>query len=181
MYSGSQNMVFATVNAFHVANQIFDNTLNTLHSMDFATEKDDNESYTFKQMLQQEDRADFIKVVLKETNDLKINEHWEVDRISEKPANIKTILAIWAFKRKRYPGGRIWKHKARLCAHGAACRLLESVIWRRMPLLSIGLHSIRFLLVVAQALQLTTQAIALTLAFPQADLEVPIYMELPST
>ena len=48
MYSGSQNMIFAIVNAFHVANQIFDNTLNTLHPMALATEKDDNESYTFK-------------------------------------------------------------------------------------------------------------------------------------
>ena len=46
MYFDSQNMVFATVNVFHAANQIFDNILNALHSMDFATEKDDNESYT---------------------------------------------------------------------------------------------------------------------------------------
>ena len=36
------------------------------------------------------------------------------------------------------------------------------------------------MLVVAQALQLHTQAIDFTLAFPQADLEVPVYMELPA-
>ena len=40
--------------------------------------------------------------------------------------------------------------------------------------------SIRFLLVVAQALQLHTHAIDFTLAFPKADLEVPVYMELPA-
>ena len=40
--------------------------------------------------------------------------------------------------------------------------------------------SIRFLLVVAQALNLNTQAIDFTLVFPQADLEVPVYMELPA-
>ena len=33
--------------------------------MALATEKDDNESYTFKQMLKQEDRANFIKAMLK--------------------------------------------------------------------------------------------------------------------
>ena len=46
-YSGSQNIIFATVNDFHAANQIFDNTLNALHPMALVTEKDDNESYTF--------------------------------------------------------------------------------------------------------------------------------------
>ena len=39
MYSGCQNMKFATVHAFHAANQVFDNTLNVLHPMALATEK----------------------------------------------------------------------------------------------------------------------------------------------
>ena len=30
---------------------------------------------------------------------------------------MKTIQAIWSFKRKRYPDGTLNKHKARLCAH----------------------------------------------------------------
>ena len=34
------------------------------------------------------------------------------------PSNTKTIMSIWSFKRKRFPDGRIMKHKARLCAHG---------------------------------------------------------------
>ena len=107
--------------------------------MTLATEKDDNRSYTFKQILQQEDRAGFIKVVLKETNDHKTKEHWEVVPRSEKPANVKTILAIWAFKRKRYPDGRIRKHKTRLCAHGGMQTFLVLIIGRHMPLLSIEL------------------------------------------
>ena len=40
--------------------------------------------------------------------------------------------------------------------------------------------SIMFLLVVAQILDLNAQAIDFVLAFPQADLEVPVYMELPA-
>ena len=103
MSSGSQNMIFATVNAFYAANQIFDNTLTLcILCMALATENDDNESYIFKQMFQQEDRADFIKATLKETNDHKTKGHWEVVPRSEKPANVKSILAVWAFKRKRY-------------------------------------------------------------------------------
>ena len=40
--------------------------------------------------------------------------------------------------------------------------------------------SIRFLLIIAQILDLDTQAIDFVLAFPQADLDVPVYMELPA-
>ena len=39
---------------------------------------------------------------------------------------------------------------------------------------------VRFLLTVAQVLKLNTQAIDFILAFLQADIEVPVYMELPA-
>ena len=54
-------MIFATVNAFHSANQIFDSTLNNLHPMALMAEKEDNESYTFKQMLQQSDKQILLR------------------------------------------------------------------------------------------------------------------------
>ena len=37
--------------------------------MALATEKEDNESYTFKQMLRQPDAADFINTMTKKTAD----------------------------------------------------------------------------------------------------------------
>ena len=40
--------------------------------------------------------------------------------------------------------------------------------------------SIRFLLIIAQLLDLDTQAIDFVLDFPRADLDVPVYMELPA-
>ena len=40
--------------------------------------------------------------------------------------------------------------------------------------------SVRFLMIVAQVLDLDTQAIDFVLAFPQADLDAPVYMELPA-
>ena len=80
--------------------------------------KENNESYTYKDMLKQPDRADFIRAMLKETDDHENRCHWEVIPRWQKPPDAKTILAIWSFKRKRYPDGRLNKHKARLCAHG---------------------------------------------------------------
>ena len=40
--------------------------------------------------------------------------------------------------------------------------------------------SVHFLMIVAQVLELDTQAIDFVLALPHADLEVPVYMELPA-
>ena len=111
-------MVFSAVHSCHSANQLFDDTLNSLHPMALATEKEDNESYTFKQMLKQPDAADFIRTTMKESADHEARSHWTVIPRWQKPPGERTILAIWAFKRKRFPDGRINKHKARLCAHG---------------------------------------------------------------
>ena len=36
----------------------------------------------------------------------------------KKDVKLKTILSIWYFKRKRFPYGRLIKHKARLSANG---------------------------------------------------------------
>ena len=71
-------MVFSAVHSYHSANQLFDDTLDSLHRMALATEKEDNESYTFKQMLDQPDAVDFIKATTKETTDHESRDHWTV-------------------------------------------------------------------------------------------------------
>ena len=69
LHSSAEQLVFTTVNSFHSANQLFDDTLNSLDPMALVTQKEDNESYTFRQMLKQPDAAEFINAMLKETDD----------------------------------------------------------------------------------------------------------------
>ena len=69
-------------------------------------------------MLKQPDAADFIHAMTKESDDYESRDHWDVLPRWENPPDVKAILDIWAFKWKRFPDGRINKHKARLCAHG---------------------------------------------------------------
>ena len=69
-------------------------------------------------MLKQDDSAEFIKAMVKETRDHESRGHWEVVKRSSLPIGTKTIQAIWSFKRKRFPDGTLNKYKARLCAHG---------------------------------------------------------------
>ena len=81
-------------------------------------------------MLQQPDKADFVKAMHEEVNVIfkervwkrvskrLMYEHYKKER--EKGIEVKRqqIMMIWSFKRKRKPDGTLDKHKARLCCHG---------------------------------------------------------------
>ena len=82
------------------------------------TSASDNGTYTFKQMLQQEDRYEFITAMINEIKDHDDKNHWNVMLRSDLPPCAKIVLVIWSFKRKRLPDGRIQKYKARMCACG---------------------------------------------------------------
>ena len=96
----------------------FDNTCNDILHHVYSAAKESNESYTFKEMLRQDDRDQFVEAMQKEIDDHTKRKHWEIILRSEMPKDTKTIMAIWSFKRKRFPDGTLNKHKARLCAYG---------------------------------------------------------------
>ena len=78
----------------------------------------DNDTYTFKEMLQQKDRAEFIKAMQIAIQDHEDRGHWHLFDRSMIPKGKKSISVIWSFKRKRLPDGTITKYKVRICADG---------------------------------------------------------------
>ena len=106
------------LNTFHECNELYDGTINQIHNYAFATELANNEVFTYTQAMRQDDRAEFIQAMIKEVEDHEGRDHWELVLRSTIPKGIKTIQAVWSFKRKRFPDGTLNKHKARLCAHG---------------------------------------------------------------
>ena len=90
---------------------------------------------------------------------------------------MKTIQAIWYFKRKRFPDSTLNKHKARLCAH---CEMQQWGVnyWENYAPV-VNWISVQFLLILFELSGLESRKIDFVLAFPQADLDVPVYMELP--
>ena len=105
------------VSHIHELNELYDGTMNTIVSYAFSTVALDNKVFTYTKALQQPDADKFVEAMGKEVNDHESHDHWEIVRRSTIPAGVKTIQAIWSFKRKRYPGGTLNKHKACLCAH----------------------------------------------------------------
>ena len=112
----------------------------------------------------------------KEVNDHESRDHWEIVPPSTIPAGMKTIQAIWSFKRKRYPDGTLNKHKVRLCAHGGMQQWGVSYWETYSPV--VNMLTVRLLLALCNIPGLHSKSIDFVLAFPQADLDVNIWMEL---
>ena len=125
--------------------------------MALLAKKENNESYTFGQILKQPDAADFIRAMIKEADDHESRDLLDVVPLWEKPLDVKAILAICYFKRKRFPYGCINKHKERLCAHGGMQQYGVNYWETYSP--TVNWISVRFLMIVAQVLELDTQAI----------------------
>ena len=136
-----------------------------------------NDVYSLKQMLKLEDISDFVIAMVKEVEDHEKRDHWMVMRREDMPKGTKTILSVWAFKRKRLPDGTVLKHKARLNAHGGMQRWGVDYWETYAPV--VNWISVRLLLVLAIIHKLETKSIDFVLAFPQADLDRDVYMELP--
>ena len=156
---------------------LFDGTLNKVYEFVFAANQQQNETYTFKDAMLQDDASDFIKAMIKEIGDHESNNHWTMMSRSSMPSNAKTILSIWSFKRKRTPAGELLKHKARLCAHGGMQKWGENYWETYSP--TVSWMSVRALLAVGIIHDLSTSTVDFTLAFPQVDLDIDVFMELP--
>ena len=146
--------------------------------MAYAADISDNETYTFKEMLQQPDKNDFILAMMKEIQDHEKREHWHLFPRAKIPYGHKTILAIWSFKRKRFPDGTINKHKSRLCAHGGMQQWGVDYWETYAPV--VNWLCVRALLILSIIHNYHSRTIDFVLAFPQAKLEEDVFMEFPA-
>ena len=87
-------------------------------------------------------------------------------------------MAIWSFRCKRFPDGTLNRYNACICAYGGQQQWGINYCETHAPV--VIWISIRFLLVIFQLAGLEIQTINVVLAFPQADLNTPVYMEIPS-
>ena len=154
----------------------FDGTLNFYHHISLMTAAGDNDTCIFKTILLQKDKNELVTAMMKETTDREVRNYWDTMLRSDLPPGAKTILAIWSFKRKRFPDGRIQNYKARMCAHGGM-QTWEEHYWETYAPV-VNWLSLRTLLIISILNDLEARSIDFTLAFPQVKLDVGVYMEL---
>ena len=141
----------------------------------FFASLQENNTYTFLQAMKQPDCCKFAEEMMKETGAHHEKGLWIICRCSS-AGNPKTIMSIWLFKRKRAPDGRITKYKARICAHGRQQQWGINYWETFLPV--VNWLSVRAMLIVALINNLLAQFIDFMLSFLQAELDVPVFMEL---
>ena len=88
-FSHGQATINAAVHQCNVINANFDGALNEIHHMVLASGKVNNENYIFRGMLKEDDASDFIKAMIKETQDHESRGHWEIIKRSSIPHGVK--------------------------------------------------------------------------------------------
>jgi len=93
------------------------------------------------------------------------------------PPKARLLCSIWRYCRKRLPNGTLLKYKACLCVNGKEQAFGRDYWETYAPVAARS--TIRLLLYLSTILNLHTRQVDYTSAFPQADLDVPVYMRVP--
>jgi hypothetical protein len=133
---------------------------------------------TYWDAIKQPDKPHFVDAMSKEINAHTTKKHWELLPCTAIDSKNKPLQAVWAMKHKKLPGtGAISKYKARLNAHGGQQE--EGVNYWDTYAPVVRWMSVRLVLVLTLVEGLQSRSIHFTIAYPQADLDVDIYLELP--
>jgi hypothetical protein len=94
------------LNDFDHLNGLLDDTINDIcHQVHaYATS---NESFTYSQMLREEDQKQFFKAMEVKLADHEFHNHWTLMDCKDLPIRTKMIMAIWSYKHKRFPDGTL--------------------------------------------------------------------------
>jgi hypothetical protein len=144
----------------------------------FAAAKSDPDNLNFNDAMKADDAADFKKAMIKEANAHSELGHWEVWLKADVPSHQDILPSVWAFRRKRRIDTRaVYKHKARLNIHGGM-QTHGTNYWETYSPV-VNWFSIRLCLILTLLFSWNTRAIDFVLAFPQADVECDLFMQLP--
>jgi len=130
------------------------------------------------QALRQPDAAEFVKAVVKEVNGHVENGNWQLVRRDQVPPDVEVMPSVWAMRRKRnLTTNAIVKYKARLNLHGG--KQIYGMNYYETYAPVVTWFAIRLLLIIAILLSLALRQIDFIMAYPQADIEMDMYMGLP--
>ena len=73
----------------------------------------------FKKIMKQKDNIEFIKVIEHKINIYEYRNYYKICYQDKIPKGIKSIISIWAFKRKHLLDSMLVKHKARIYSHSS--------------------------------------------------------------
>jgi len=143
-----------------------------------AVRQSDPDTMYLWQAMKQADWAQFRSAMQKEIDDHTNRGHWKIMKRSDVPKGATVLPAVWSMKRKRRIATReVYKWKARLTVDGSKQRYGIHYDETYSPVVTWA--TTRFFLIQSLLLGWHTQQLDFTLAYPQADVDRPLYMEIP--
>lgn len=134
---------------------------------------DEGEPNTFQEVLESEDRENWIEATKKEIENLYENDTFEF--VEKKNQSI--VSSKWVYKLKKKPNGEIDKYKARLVARGFS--QTQGVDFYETFAPTLRMETIRYLCALNCHLGYRIHHMDVNGAFLQGDLEEEIYIEVP--
>jgi hypothetical protein len=129
--------------------------------------------------LRQPDSREFVEAVIKELNGHIDNDHWKLIPLTEVPEGTEVIPSVWAMQRKQaLTKGRVTKHKARLNIHGGKQKFGTNYYKTYAPV--VTWFAIQLLIVFGILFNWALWQVNFVMAYPQAPIEMDMYMELPT-
>jgi hypothetical protein len=159
------------------ADQEFDIQDKASDPIAFSATSDPDTMY-WHQAAQQADSAQFLQAAVKEVKSHVDEGHFVLQPRSSLPKDTRVLGAVWSMKRKRRILTReIYKWKARLNCHGGQQEHGVNFWETYAPV--VNWFSIRLFLVISILNGWETRQIDFVLAYPQADVECDLFMEVP--
>jgi hypothetical protein len=129
------------------------------------------------QALKQPDSHQFIEAIIKEVNGHVDRDHWALVKKANLPENVEVLPSVWSVRCKcNLTTGAMSKHKARLNIHGG--KQEYGVNDTYVPV--VTWFAIWLLLVFGLLFGWSLRQVNFVMAYPQAPIEMDMYMELPT-
>ena len=124
------------------------------------------------------DRSKFLEAMIEEITSHTTRGHWRLIRRCDAPDGTTILPAVWSMAWKRQAAtGEVYKHKARITVGGHKQEHGVNFWETYSPV--VNWFTIRIFLVLTIIHGWKARQMDFVLAFPQADVETPLYMEVP--
>ncbi len=148
-----------------------------MHPLAFAAKLNSADFPSYHEAMNNlDEKEEWIKAMQAELAQLHKMDCWDV---IDRTADMNVLTSVWAFRKKRFPDGRVRKYKARFCVRGFEQKdgidYFEEQIYSPV----VGWGTIRTLLTLAVHLNLETTQVDYTNAFIHAPLSENVYCEMP--
>ena len=146
-----------------------------VYNAKYAKRGTDPDAPTFHQAISGQEADKYIEAMKEEITNLKRMDTWI---LVDREPHMKVLKGTWAFRLKRTPDGVAYRHRSRFCVRGDQQEYGVNYFETFAPV--VQWSTIRLMLILILTNKWVTRVIDYTNAFPQADIDTDIYVEMPA-